>query len=177
MCLRSILVVIASWPSWVAASTSSAADTTQIISTLVLTLTLVVLIVSFSNAHRPQVGITRCDAKYDNDKRDLVLTFRIRNSGNVPAQKLSTSSRIFHHSETLNERDGEAQMVLFPGQETSGNATFHNVGRDTSKLFVHYTIDYQQSVVPGFTRRFRTYQKFEYYPESQSVGIVGGSAT
>lgn len=158
----------------------------QGISTIVLVLTLTVLILTFLHAHRPHVGIYGVGTAYEPGAKDLTVVAKIRNTGNVPANKVRTNMKMFIDGEELTNNQGESRFVLFPGQETSGTPTFHNVEDgvlNREGLSIEVEILYEQPInsfiriIPLAIRKFRTYQKMDYDPKSKLFAIVSGEAS
>ncbi len=149
----------------------------QLISTIVLIVTLLFLILTYLNAHRPYVGITRSDANYDQNTNELSFRITIKNSGNVTARGIKTDSKTYENENVISDRKGESTFILFPNQESHGILKFHGI---TNQHFQHnvysanYLIYYEQPITLGFKRNFKTVQRMKYDPEVGNLRVESG---
>ena len=161
-----------------ASSASSSSDTLQLITTIVLIITLIIAILTYLSGHRPYVGIIKSDANYDQIKNELSFKITIKNTGNVTACAMKTSSRCYENKNMISERMGDASFILFPNQVTHGAVTFNgitNAHLQNNSYYVNYFISYEQPIIFGIGRHLETIQRMKYDPAYGNFQVESGS--
>jgi hypothetical protein len=152
------------------------------ISTLILILTLFFLILTFQYTNRPYVGVFAVDSNYNKESKDLVSNIQIRNTGNIPANNVQTNLQMIYNSIVLEEMIGTSRFVLFPGQETSGFPTFHNVTKinlENDKIDIRIEIKYElpiRFIFKFYTRKFLTIELLRFDIRSGKFQIISGES-
>lgn len=146
---------------------------------------LIVLILTFLHAHRPHVGVIRIDSSYDETTKDFSIDIRIKNTGNVPANNVSSNMKMFHNNKELTSNVGKSKYVLFPNQENSGSPKLHNVEKAhlmASEFKIVVEINYEQPInsflpIPVTIRKYKTTQELLYDPIYGKFAAISGAAT
>lgn len=146
---------------------------------------LIVLILTFLNAHRPQIGVISVGSTHDERSKDFIVDITIKNTGNVPANNIQSNMRMFFNDNELTSNEGKSRYVLFPSQEKSGTPKFHNVDKanllnDKFKIIVE--INYEQPIssflpIPVTIRKYKTIQELLYDPSHGKFATISGTAT
>ena len=155
------------------------------IASIIQIFVLIVLILTFLNAHRPHVGVIKVDSSYNEASKDFTVLIKIKNTGNIPANNVSSNMRMFINSKALTSNEGKSKFVLFPSQETSGSPVFHGVEKAhlvASEFKIIVDILYQQPIssflpIPVTIRKYKTTQELLYDPVCGKFATTSGSAT
>lgn len=146
---------------------------------------LIVILLTFLHAYRPHVGIIKVDSSYDQNSKDFTVTIIIKNTGNVPANNVSSNMKMFINNQELSSDIGKSKYVLFPNQENSGIPKYHNVELghlQQAEFKILVEIDYEQPIssflpIPVTIRKYKTIQEILYDASIGKFAIISGSAT
>jgi hypothetical protein len=126
--------------------------------------------------------VTKVEAAYDGDRKDLTANIIIENTGNIPANNVQTNMKMIVNATVIENMEGKSKFVLFPEQETSGSPIFHNVADlnlAKDQLDIHLEIKYELPIrffIKIYTRKFRTVELFRYDHQTGRFRIISGES-
>ena len=153
--------------------------------TIIQIFNFIVLILSFLQAYRTHVGIIRADSIYDEKAKEFTVVFKTKNTGNVPANNVSSSMKMFVGNQELSSGEGKSRYVLFPGQENSGHPKFNNVEKEhllSVEFKISVEINYEQPIssflrIPVTIRKYKSIQEFVYDSSVGKFAATSGIAS
>lgn len=151
----------------------------QIVTTLILFVTMIIMIFTFSAAHLPCVGITRAIPTYNQQQNELKFELLNKNSGTVPASNNSFNIKLYEDDKKVELEESQItdSHLIFPNETTSGGGKFINVTKDSLKI-VKYTIEceitYEHKIVKCLKRCFTTKQKLLFNNKEMNFLYVEG---
>lgn len=158
------------------------AKTPDGISGIAIIITLVFFVLTFQYAYRPYIGITQVNSQYNKETKDLTAFVKIKNTGNIPANKVQTNLKMIHNSNVLEQMVGSSKFVLFPGQETTGDPKFHNVNDINLKndqIDIKVDIQYElpiRFIFKIYTRKFKTEALLRYAHKTGKFNVIAGES-
>ncbi len=154
----------------------------EIVTIIILLVTMFIMIISFNAAYRPSVSVTEAISKYDKNKKELQIETLNRNSGNVPASNTDFKIKLFEDDVevVLKKNTFNKTQVVFPGQITTGSSKFIDVTPNklkTIKYTITFEIKYEHLILKYFKRSFMTFQKLQYSYINKNFSYIEGYTT